>query len=332
MQPPSITNVTLATYLRLRHWRGLQQLAWPGLFSDSIGVPQPSSKSATTRAITVESFRNTELRILIDAIPVIICDGCGALQQLEASHGSSDTTLPPSNADFSSLFILCTLCTFPTPLAHLRTLLSLPSCGPHLPTSLALAILVEAASLPNSLDIAQPSLRAWLLDSSCRNQGLHLLLGAIGAREEQLFSPNPSESDHLGENDFSLIRENTFGDIQRAELFLQKRFTSSVVPTIPFSVKDVRRKPVMAEEGREAASLALHFVNEAIRIWKECQSQPQNRRHTLKMNMISRKFSDAQARARIFNHVHLKISETHRETQERRTAEGPSRGESQKTE
>ncbi|KAI0564953.1 hypothetical protein FGB62_22g28 [Gracilaria domingensis] len=312
---PLKIDVTVTTFLRFQRWRRRQQLLWPGLFSDFLTTIKSSKKSETSHSITLQSFRNVEYQLLIDDTPTVLCDGCGALQQLHSSHGSSDPTLPPSKEETASLFLTCSACGFPTPLGHFRTLLSLAQCGPHLCPSLALAIFVEATGSQFSLSNTNSNLHAWIRDRKCRLHGLQLLLGAIGVREEQLCPPQLSACNNDEESPISVMEKTKFHNAQRAERYLEAKLSPRALPKLPFSASNLCQASPIREEGVEAAEQATQILNEANRIWKECRAHQHHKHRIFKLNNLAREFHAAQTRARIFNHANMLPFPTSHDTQ-----------------
>ncbi|CAN8076743.1 unnamed protein product [Agarophyton chilense] len=281
-------------------------MLWPGLFSDFLTIFDASEKSKT-HTVTLQSFRNVEYRFLIDDVPIILCDGCGALQKLSAQV-SSDNTLPPSKEDAASPFLKCSACSFPTPFGHFRTLLGLPNCGPHLSPPLALAILVEAIGSEVSLDITHEALHAWIRDKKCRTEGLHVLLGAIGARQEQLCLPQPNSCDN---NEASVVLENQrsiYHNALQAESYLEKKLSPEMFPKLPFSVSDLYQITDRDDDGAQAAERAIQVLDEANKTWKEFGASPQNNHFAFKVSDLAKKFHVAQIQARIHNHSSFALS------------------------
>lgn len=194
----------MTTYDHLQWWRYRQRKRWPGLFRSCIWQPITASNSSEQRCkIRVRLNRNQTAHVLINDVPVLLCEGCGNLEPMDESLSSNEmpgisssasTCTPPDTTALPEQQVCqdclkCTECGFSTVLPTMRRLLQLrdsSQCGPDFSSPVAFTILIEAAGISSSVKayVGTPY-HSWFLDKNCRSEGLDALLSALGLCDEQ---------------------------------------------------------------------------------------------------------------------------------------------------
>lgn len=292
------------SYERLQRWRRRQRARWPGLFAPSIGtfstdISCEARKELQSSTLIVQFHRDRSSQILINKVPIILCDGCAALQPLAQAQTSSASTQSPQSqpALTGEEFVRCDTCAFTTPLGHLRRLLSLPSCGPSFPVDVAFSLLVEAVGAPAAIKSSSDEHTSWFLDTKCRERGLDALLIALGLCDEQLCTSPQAFVDHIPLINYCL----------ETERFIDNHASHPDIPHIQYSVTDllVHAKVVEYNQADIAAKRSSTLIAEANQIWKNILSSSETVKYSQalhRLGTIGREFFLEQAKARQFNH------------------------------
>lgn len=197
----------------------------------------------------------------------------------------------------------------------LRRLLDLNNDrGPAFDAEIAQALLVEALGAPSSCKLHDKLLREWVLDTKCRMAGLDALCGALGVRDEQLEPVTVTDE-----------KDETIAMIE-AERFLERTVPNAVMPSIPFSVTQLRAGSLDgypangAGEAREAAERAKALGTEAIRIWQNVKGEGERGSSLaaaaiLKLRALGKEYLVERTRARSYNLAQLHVPQKLQVTQ-----------------
>lgn len=279
---PGTLPTSLHAYERFHRWRHRQRARWPGLFASSFCIAAPPASPAPT----VVLHRDGTAQLSLTDAPVVICDGCALLQPVPSTSSSSASTLPPRAALSSAPILRCVTCGFATPLGALRRLLGLSSAGPALPTSLILALFVEAVGVPHASASAPSDRRSWFADADARRAALTELLTAIGVADECVLATPSSVDTHW------------------AAANAQRVLCSSVQPPLRF--RPTRRTQVQTDLLSSAISRADCVLEDVVSVWRGDMVSDDHARVVdalSRLHQLSASFVSARRDARIINHA-----------------------------
>lgn len=313
-------------YERLQRWRYRQRLRWPGLFRSLTikhfsEVSPPKKCNSHMRASGTRMFKMTAtmqqdhtVRVYVNCVPICICDGCGALLQLNTPTPSSVSTVSPpdklicitASSESDEIHrvssVRCDQCAFTTPLGVVRRMLCLPSCGPVFAPVEAFALLAEAVSVPAVLQTLPPEYRPWFLDPICRTRGLDALISMLGLRDEFLISSPDPLPQIQSLNHYAVLAEH----IMNTRLASCPEF-----PQIPFSISTLIPISISVEPTNSTIERytcrASALVSEAQRLCRDVIAQNTHRTHIaaslFRIRTIATEYQHNQVKVRLYNHI-----------------------------